>query len=80
MNDACALVLNEHGQPEVLTPQPPPMMEPVPNGNGTMPPSSSGYIPIPRSGLIDHGRLLLDSELLIGAFQERVSALLGPTL
>jgi protein tyrosine phosphatase (PTP) superfamily phosphohydrolase (DUF442 family) len=39
------------GQPEVLTPQPP-MMEPVPNGNGAIPPSSSGYIPIPRSGLI----------------------------
>jgi phenylpropionate dioxygenase-like ring-hydroxylating dioxygenase large terminal subunit len=33
-----------------------------------------------RSGLIDHGRLLLDSELLIGAFQERVGAVLSPTL
>jgi choline monooxygenase len=32
------------------------------------------------SGLIDHGRLLLDSELLIEAFQGRVAALLGPTL
>ena len=33
-----------------------------------------------RSGLIDHGRLLLDSELLIGAFQERIGAVLSPTL
>jgi choline monooxygenase len=33
-----------------------------------------------RSGLIDHGRLLLDSERLIGAFQERVAATLSPTL
>jgi len=33
-----------------------------------------------RSGLIDHGRLLLDSELLIDAFQERVTAVLAPTL
>jgi choline monooxygenase len=33
-----------------------------------------------RSGLIDHGRLLLDSELLIGAFQERVGEVLSPTL
>jgi phenylpropionate dioxygenase-like ring-hydroxylating dioxygenase large terminal subunit len=33
-----------------------------------------------RSGLIEHGRLLLDSELLIGAFQERVEAVLSPTL
>jgi len=33
-----------------------------------------------RSGLIDHGRLLLDSELLIDAFQERVTAALAPTL
>ena len=33
-----------------------------------------------RSGLIDHGRLLLDSELLIGAFQERLGAALSPTL
>jgi len=32
------------------------------------------------SGLIEHGRLLLDSELLIGAFQERVGAVLSPTL
>jgi choline monooxygenase len=32
------------------------------------------------SGLIDHGRLLLDSESLIGAFQERLAATLGPTL
>ena len=30
-----------------------------------------------HSGLIDHGRLLLGSELLIAAFQERVSAVLG---
>jgi choline monooxygenase len=33
-----------------------------------------------RSGLIDRGRLLLDSESLIGAFQERVAASLGETL
>jgi choline monooxygenase len=33
-----------------------------------------------RSGLIDHGRLLLDSELLIDAFQERVFRVLTPTL
>jgi choline monooxygenase len=33
-----------------------------------------------RSGLIDRGRLLLDSESLIGAFQERVAASLGATL
>ncbi len=32
------------------------------------------------SGLIDHGRLLLDSESLIGAFQERLAATLGSTL
>jgi phenylpropionate dioxygenase-like ring-hydroxylating dioxygenase large terminal subunit len=32
-----------------------------------------------RSGLVEHGRLLLDSELLIGAFQERVAAALGET-
>jgi choline monooxygenase len=32
------------------------------------------------SGLIEHGRLLLDSELLIDAFQERVAAVLGQTL
>lgn len=33
-----------------------------------------------RSGLIENGRLLLDSELLISAFQERVGAALSPTL
>ena len=33
-----------------------------------------------RSGLIDHGRLLLDSEALIAAFQERVGDVLSPTL
>ena len=33
-----------------------------------------------RSGLIDHGLLLLDSERLIDAFQERLSAVLGETL
>ena len=33
-----------------------------------------------RSGLIEEGRLLLDSELLIAAFQERVGAVLPPTL
>jgi carnitine monooxygenase subunit len=32
------------------------------------------------SGLIEHGRLLLDSELLIEAFQGRVAAALGDTL
>src|SRR5262249_23238650 len=32
-----------------------------------------------RSGLIDHGRLLLDSERLIAAFQERLTAVLGAT-
>jgi choline monooxygenase len=32
------------------------------------------------SGLLDHGRLLLDSELLIGAFEERVTSVLGSTL
>jgi choline monooxygenase len=32
-----------------------------------------------RSGLIDHGRLLLDSEWLIAAFQERLTAVLGAT-
>jgi nitrite reductase/ring-hydroxylating ferredoxin subunit len=32
-----------------------------------------------RSGLIDHGRLLLDSERLIAAFQERLTALLDAT-
>ena len=33
-----------------------------------------------RSGLIDHGRLLLDSERLIDAFQERLASLLGRSL
>jgi len=33
-----------------------------------------------RSGLIEHGRLLLDSELLIEAFQQRVAAVLAATL
>jgi len=32
-----------------------------------------------RSGLIDHGQLLLDSELLIDAFQERLAGVLGST-
>jgi len=32
------------------------------------------------SGLLDHGRLLLDSELLIGAFEARVASVLSPTL
>jgi choline monooxygenase len=32
------------------------------------------------SGLLDRGRLLLDSELLISAFEERVSSVLSPTL
>jgi len=32
-----------------------------------------------RSGLVEHGRLLLDSELLISAFQERVAATLRVT-
>jgi hypothetical protein len=32
-----------------------------------------------RSGLLDGGRLLLDSEALISAFQERVTAALGQT-
>jgi choline monooxygenase len=32
-----------------------------------------------RSGLLDRGRLLLDSEALISAFQERVTAALGQT-
>jgi choline monooxygenase len=32
-----------------------------------------------RNGLIEHGHLLLDSELLIEAFQERVAAVLAPT-
>src|SRR5688572_27760211 len=41
------------GKPEVLTPQPPPA-EPGPNGG--MPPNASGYVPIPRNGLVpaDH--------------------------
>jgi hypothetical protein len=33
-----------------------------------------------RSGLIEHGRLLLDSELLLDAFQQRVEGVLGSTL
>jgi len=33
-----------------------------------------------RSGLIDHGRLLLDSELLIDVFQQRLASILAPTL
>ena len=33
-----------------------------------------------RSGLIERGRLLLDSEALIGAFQERVRAALASSL
>jgi len=32
-----------------------------------------------RSGLIERGRLLLDSESLVAAFQERVAATLGQT-
>jgi protein tyrosine phosphatase (PTP) superfamily phosphohydrolase (DUF442 family) len=40
------------GQPEVLTPQPPPMMEPVPNANGGLPPNASGYNPVPPNGLV----------------------------
>jgi choline monooxygenase len=33
-----------------------------------------------RSGLIEKGRLLLDSELLVAAFQDHVAAVLAPTL
>jgi carnitine monooxygenase subunit len=33
-----------------------------------------------RSGLIDNGRLLLDSERLVDAFQERLASVLGATL